>query len=240
MNILAIGAHPDDVEDGCAGTLARYAQLGHKVFMATATSGNIGSATHSMEEIARIRKAEAAASAAVIGAEYLCLDYDDEMFYEDRSVRLAFINLVRYCKADVILTHNEVDYNPDHELTSKIVNDIPVMIPIAKLVTEAPPYEKIPTIYCWEPANSHGFIPTEYVDITDVIQTKRDMLAKHVSQVQWMKDNYKDAVGEDDLNFFDTVEVKARFRGNQCGVRYAEAFVRSNDAFRMTASRLLP
>ena len=82
MNILAIGAHPDDIETMCAGTLAKYAAQGHKVYMATATSGNIGSATHTMEEIAEIRKKEAAASAAIIGAEYICLDYDDEMFYE--------------------------------------------------------------------------------------------------------------------------------------------------------------
>ena len=77
MNILAIGAHPDDVELNCAGTLAKYAALGHKVFIATATSGNIGSATLPKEEIAAVRKAEAAKSAAIIGAEYLCLDYDD-------------------------------------------------------------------------------------------------------------------------------------------------------------------
>lgn len=103
MNILAVGAHPDDLETMCAGTLAKYAAQGHRVFMATATSGNIGSAHHTMEEIAAIRKREAAVSAAIIGAEYLCLDYDDEMFYETKQVRLAFINLVRHCKADVIL-----------------------------------------------------------------------------------------------------------------------------------------
>ena len=53
MNILAVGAHPDDVETMCAGTLAKYAAQGHKVFIATATNGNIGSAHHTMEEIAR-------------------------------------------------------------------------------------------------------------------------------------------------------------------------------------------
>ena len=147
MNILAIGAHPDDIETMCAGTLAKYAAQGHKVYMATATSGNIGSATHTMEEIAEIRKKEAAASAAIIGAEYICLDYDDEMFYETKEVCLAFINLVRYCKADVIITHSLHDYNPDHMLTSKIVNDIAVMIPIAHLKTECEPYDVIPSIW---------------------------------------------------------------------------------------------
>ena len=143
MNILAIGAHPDDVELCCGGTLAKYAKQGHKVFTATATNGNVGSATLSKEEIAKIRKEEARRAAAHIGAEYICLDYDDEMFFEDKQARINFINLVRYCKADVIITHNPHDYNPDHELTSKIVRDIAVMIPIAKIETKAKPYDKI-------------------------------------------------------------------------------------------------
>ena len=59
MNILAIGAHPDDIETSCGGTLAKYAKMGHKVFTATATNGNVGSATLPMDEIAKIRKEEA-------------------------------------------------------------------------------------------------------------------------------------------------------------------------------------
>ena len=161
MNILAIGAHPDDVETMCAGTLAKYASQGHKVFIATATSGNIGSARiPTMEEIARVRKEEAKKSAAIIGAEYLCLDYDDEMFFEDsRKTRLEFINLVRYCKADVIFANSTEDYNPDHELTGQIIDDIAVMIPIAKLETEYPPYDVIPSIWHYEPACGMRFIP---------------------------------------------------------------------------------
>jgi len=88
MNILAIGAHPDDVETSCGGTLAKYAKLGHKVFTATATNGNVGSATLPMDEIAAIRKEEARRAAAHIGAEYVCLDYDDEMFFEDKEARI--------------------------------------------------------------------------------------------------------------------------------------------------------
>ena len=107
MNILAIGAHPDDIETSCGGTLAKFASQGHKVFTATATNGNVGSATLPMDEIAAIRKEEARKAAACIGAEYICLDYDDEMFFEDKNARLAFIDLVRYCKADIILTSDQ-------------------------------------------------------------------------------------------------------------------------------------
>ena len=238
MNILAIGAHPDDIEAQCAGTLAKYAKMGHKVFTATATNGNIGSATLPMDEIAAIRKEEARRAAAHIGAEYICLDYDDEMFYEDKNARLKFIDLVRYCKADVIFTHNPKDYNPDHELTSKIINDIAVMIPIAKIQTRNAPYDKIPIIVHYEPVYGLGFIPTEYVDITDTMEIKMAMLREHKSQISWMQDNYKDAVGDKD--FFENYYTIAKYRGLQCGVEYAEAFRMANDAFRVVPYRVLP
>ena len=238
MNILAIGAHPDDVETSCGGTLAKYAKLGHKVFTATATNGNIGSATLPMEEIAAIRKEEARRAAAHIGAEYVCLDYDDEMFFEDKNARMAFINLVRYCKADIILTHNPEDYNPDHELTSKIINDIAVMIPIAKIQTRSPAYDKIPIIAYFEPVNGLGFVPTEYVDITDTMEIKMAMCREHKSQVTWMQDNYKDTMA--DKNFLEQYYTVARYRGLQCGVEYAEGFRMANDAFRVVPYRVLP
>jgi len=238
MNILAIGAHPDDVETSCGGTLAKYAKLGHKVFTATATNGNVGSSTLSMEEIAAVRKEEARKAAAVIGAEYICLDYDDEMLFEDRAVRHAFINLVRYCKADIILTHSPRDYNPDHELTSKIVNDIAVMIPVAKIQTKEPPSEKIPMLAYFEPVHGLGFIPTEYVDITDTFEQKMEMCRCHASQVSWMSDNYKDVL--ENKNFFDDHEIIARYRGMQCGVTYAEGFIMASNAYRVLPRRILP
>lgn len=238
MNILAIGAHPDDVEIHCGGTLAKFASQGHKIFTATATNGNIGSATLPMDEIAAIRKAEAKKAAEVIGAEYICLDYDDEMLFEDRSVRLAFIDLVRYCKADLILTHNPEDYNPDHVLTSKIINDIAVMIPVAKIETPNKPYDKIPIIAYFEPAHGLGFVPTEYVDITNFIDKKMEMCLCHQSQISWMQDNYKDIMA--DQNFFENYKTIARFRGIQCGVKYAEGFRMANDAYRVVPYRVLP
>ena len=240
MNILAIGAHPDDVESSCGGTLAKYAKLGHKVFTATATNGNVGSATLPMEEIAAIRKEEARRAAAHIGAEYICLDYDDEMFFEEKAARLAFIDLVRYCKADVILTHSPKDYNPDHMLTSKIVTDIPVMVPVEKIKTKSPAYDKIPLVVYFEPVHSIGFEPTEWVDISEEMETKIAMMSEHKSQVLWMQDNYKDSLGDEKKDFFEGYTILAKFRGTQCGVEYAEAFRMAYDAYRVVPYRVLP
>lgn len=239
MNILAVGAHPDDVEVNCAGTLAKYAAQGHKVFICTATSGNIGSATLSKEEIGAIRKAEAAKSAAIIGAEYICLDYDDEFLYDDPSVRIKFINMVRHCKPDVIFTHNLKDYNPDHERTGKIITDIQVMYPIAKIITEEPPCDILPAVYYFEPSRGLNFIPTDYVDITDYYETKKQMLLCHESQVQWMMDNFKGRNITED-HFTDSIYIMGRYRGKQCDVQFAEAFVRANDGYKVKPGSLLP
>ena len=241
MNILAIGAHPDDIESWCAGTLAKYASLGHKVFMATSTNGNVGSAVMSMEETARVRKQESANSAAIIGAEYICLNYDDEMFFEEpRKTRLEFINLVRYCKADVIFANSTEDYNPDHELTGQIIDDIAVMIPIAKLKTEYPPYDVIPSIWHYEPACGMRFIPTDYVDITDFFDTKMRMLACMESQNAWMAHNYSSMDYKED-GLANSVRICAEFRGMQAQCRYAEGFTRAMDGMRTRMTeRVLP
>ena len=146
--------------------------------------------------------------------------------------------MVRHCKPDVILTHNPHDYNPDHEITSKIINDIQVMIPIAKIETEEPPCDKFPAVYYFEPAKGMGFVPTEYVDITDYFDTKCQMFLCHESQKQWMADNYA-GFSVDDA-FVESVKIAAQYRGMQCGVKYAEGFIRNGDAYRMTPARLLP
>jgi LmbE family N-acetylglucosaminyl deacetylase len=237
MNILAIGAHPDDIEITCAGTLAKYAKTGHKIFMATTTNGNVGSATLPPEEIRKIRLKEAEESAAVIGAEYICLDYDDEMLFEDRSTRLAIINLIRRCRANVILTHYSNDYNPDHSLTGKMVNDVIVMTTVPNIKTEYPPLENTPCIYYFDTANGVGFIPNEYVDITDTFEIKKAMFEKHVSQVQWMKDNYKN---DQSTGFSSSIEIQARYRGLQVGVLYAEGFCLPRHSYRFTTKRILP
>ena len=240
MNILAIGAHQDEVETQAGGTLAKYAKAGHKVFIATATNGNKGSAEMSMEKIAEVRKTEAKNAAAVIGAESICLDFEDEMFFDGEVARLKFLNLARYCKADVILTHYPVDYLPDCELTSKIVKDIALMLPVSKIKTDSPPYDKTPAIFYFEPHFSISFIPSTFVDITDFFDTKIAMCHKHISQIAWKREVFQETQGQSDEDYFDTFLYIARYRGLQCGVRYAEAFSSDSSPDRIRPYRILP
>lgn len=236
MNVVAIGAHPDDCEEFCAGTLAKYARAGHTVTMVSVTDGRVGSTSLPAAEIAAVRRAEAEASAAVIGARLVWMGYEDEMFFEDKAVRLAMLDVLRECRADVVLTHPPRDYCPDHELTSKVVRDVAVMTPIPLIATPHAPYPAVPVVYYFESQYGVGFVPTEYVDITETMETKRQMFGCHRSQAAWMGA----LTGEPDERFYEALEVQARYRGIQCGTRYAEGFVRADDAIRMPPARLLP
>src|ERR1700691_928688 len=100
MNVLFVGAHPDDIEIFCGGTAALYARQGHNVFFCVSTNGNVGSATLPPKEIAAIRHKEALNGAAVIGATLIWLDFDDEFLFDTRESRLAFIEAFRQAKPE--------------------------------------------------------------------------------------------------------------------------------------------
>src|SRR5579872_1429708 len=121
--ILALHAHPDDIETLAAGTLALLAQLGHRIAIVTATAGDCGSAETGPEETARIRQREAAAAAAVIGAEYRCAGLSDLAVFNDDVSRRKITELVRWARPDVVITSAPADYHPDHEATSILVRD---------------------------------------------------------------------------------------------------------------------
>ncbi|MBD2862559.1 PIG-L deacetylase family protein [Paenibacillus oceani] len=235
MNILAICAHPDDAEICCGGTLAKFAQRGDKVAIAVVTNGEVGSPTLPKSEIARIRQAEAEAAAALIGAELIWMGFPDEFLFDAEQTRLAFIDAMRRVNADLVLTHWPGDlYNPDHTITGQIANDVAIMTTVPNIKTGHPPSARIPVVYFFESMAGLGFLPEEYVDITDTFKTKRSMLEKHESQVgDWLKDQYGS-------NALDMIEVISRFRGIQCGVRYAEGFIRAKAYPRNIAGSLLP
>ncbi len=218
MRVLAIGAHPDDLELQCAGTLAKYALRGDHVTMAVVMSGDCGSATLPKEEIAAIRGEEARASAAMIGAEFLSMGrYSDGFLFSTEQTRLDFLNVIRLARPDVILTHAPNDYHPDHRIVSQIVCDVRIMITVPNIKTEAAPYDILPEIYFFDTMAGIDFVPQHYVDITTTFDVKRKMLACHRSQSSWLEEQYK-------MTYLDFIDCVGRFRGLQCGVQYAECF----------------
>src|SRR5690242_387271 len=121
--ILAIHAHPDDVEILAGGTLALLAGLGHDISIATFTPGDCGSVDLPPDEIAAIRRREAAASAALIGASYTCLEFRDLAIFNDDPSRRRVAAALRRARPDIVLAASPIDYMVDHETASAMVRD---------------------------------------------------------------------------------------------------------------------
>jgi len=218
MNVLAIGAHPDDIEFCCAGTLLKYKQQGHKIYLALTTSGNQGSSViSSRAEVGAIREAEALESAKLLEAQVRFLRYDDELLLDTLEARRKIINAMRWAQPDVILTHYPDDPSTDHTTTGTIVSKLMLSLMGKLIPADEPPVTKKVSLFYFDNAAGINFQPEAYVDITDTLEMKQQMLAKHKSQVEWMG-----CFGKDELQ--DYLKTIARFRGIQAGCEYAEGF----------------
>ncbi|MDR3473714.1 MAG: PIG-L family deacetylase [Devosia sp.] len=235
MNILAIGAHPDDIEMQCAGTLALYARAGHKVFMAVATNGNVGSPTHSREEIAAIRHQEQLNSCAVIGAELIWMDFDDEWLMENRETRSRFIDAIRQADPEVMIIHGPTDYHPDHRISGRVAEDARIPSTVRLVETSLPYIRKIPHIFYMDNPVGLDFEPEAFVDISSTFETKKAMLLKHESQDTWMR-----AVYGPDTSIADMMTQNAALRGSASGSAYAEGFREVRTYPRTGSYALLP
>ena len=224
VRILAAHAHPDDIETLAAGTLALLAGAGHEVVITTLTAGDCGASGRSREETAVIRRGEAAAAAAMIGARYLCLDIPDLAVFNDDPTRRRVTGLIRSVTPDLVITAPPADYHPDHEATSALVRD-------ACFAASAPNYEAgeaiplaaVPHLYFTDPIGGRDregrpVAPDFAVDIEPWFDTKRAMLAVHESQVAWLAHQHG---VHDPLAFID---IWSRRRGGEFGALRAEGF----------------
>ena len=235
MKILAIGAHPDDLEILCAGTLARYAEQGHAIFLAPFTCGDMGDLKVPPADLGQIRKQEAEASAAILGARLLWPGITDEHVFPNEAQRRVMIDLIRQADPDVIFTHSPGDYHPDHRYVSQLVFDSYFQKGLPHIPGQEQPACRFggTQVYYLDNLAGIGFTPTEYVDITPVMETKRRMLDCHQSQVKPMRELAH-------VDLLDLIEIQARFRGLAAGCKYAEGFVRLEAFQRGLTRRILP
>jgi LmbE family N-acetylglucosaminyl deacetylase len=233
MKILAIAAHPDDAEILCAGTLAKYAKLGHEVFICHVCDGSRGSKTHRQEEIAEIRRKEAIAAASLIGAKSLTAGIPDTEVVVDLESRLKIVDILRQADPELIITHSPDDYMTDHINVSRLVFEATYCANLVLVKTEHPPTTKLPFLYYMDSIAGLNFMPDEYVDITDTIEIKIKMMMEMKSQLGWLKDMHNSDAPE----FIRTV---ARFRGFQAGADYAEAFTQKRMYPQGLTKRILP
>jgi N-acetylglucosamine malate deacetylase 1 len=234
VRVLAVGAHPDDLEILCGGTLARFVREGNEVVMCHATRGDKGSHVHTSEEVARLRSTEARRAAEIAGADYVGLGLSDaEVSASDRDQQRAVIDLVREARPNLIITHHPQDYMSDHNEISKLVFHCSFHATLPLLETGTPHHDVVAPIYYMDTVMGLGFQPTEFVDVTTTIGTKVAMLEAHESQLAWLREH-------DGVDIVEQMKTATRFRGQQCGVEYAEGFTPCLAWLRPATRRLLP
>lgn len=195
VNILAIGAHPDDIEFGCGGTLTKYSQRGHRLFLMVMTGGGSGAPSET-------RMAEQTAARQILGAEDIFWGgYQDTHLGVDAEMIKKIESVIASVKPEFIFCHFPDDTHQDHRH-------------LAQAVMSATRY--IRNVLFYEGPTTQNFNPQVYVDIADTLEVKLEALQAHRSQV--MKTNIED------LSIIEVARSCANFRGIQGRVKYAEAF----------------
>ena len=234
MNVLAIGAHPDDIEVACAGTLAKCVKRGDRVIVCHASSGNLGHVVIPPDELRKIRAEEARTAGALAGIEVICAGFDDlEVFDNNKEARDKIVDIIKYANPDFIITHNPDDYMPDHTAVSRLVFDASFTATLPNYESKYKEPAKLVPIYYMDSIAGINFHPTEYVDISEEMELKLEMLECHKSQLVWMREH-------DNVDFADMVKTFAKYRGYQCGAEYAEGFRQCQVYLKGTTKRLLP
>jgi LmbE family N-acetylglucosaminyl deacetylase len=223
VRILAIHAHPDDVEILAGGTLALLADQGHAVTIATLTPGDCGSHELSADEIADLRRRESAAAAARIGANYICLEMRDLAVFNDDAGRRRVTEALRQVRPDIVLASSPVDYHCDHEAASALVRDACFAAATPNYRTGSDPLESIPHLYFMDPVGGRDreenlVRPDFVIDVATVFDRKRAMLAEHASQRNWLRKHHN--VDE----YLVQMEQWTRDRGALAGVSHGEGF----------------
>jgi LmbE family N-acetylglucosaminyl deacetylase len=206
LKVVCVGGHPDDPESGCAGTLARYSELGHVVSVVYLTRGERGISGKSLDEAARIRSAEGEQACKTMGAKPIFFGQIDGATEMSRAQVDAMTKLLAGETPDVVFAHWPIDTHMDHQVASFLA------------IHACMALKQRPQLYFFEVnsgSQTQGFLPNTYVDISSVVEKKKSALFAHSSQDGqgiWRQHH----------------EVIAHWRGREAGVQAAEAFVHLN------------
>ncbi len=195
MNILAIGAHPDDIEYGCAGTLIKYAERGHHIFLLVLTGGQEGGSSE-------IRKQEQENAAELMSVQKIFWGgYHDTQLPLNKELIEKIEEVLGEVNPDLILVNYGDDTHQDHRI-------------LTQATMSATRYVR--NVLFFEVPTTQNFNPQVYVDISDTLERKSQVLNAHASQV--MKTNIED------MYIIELAQANATFRGIQGRVKFAEAF----------------
>jgi LmbE family N-acetylglucosaminyl deacetylase len=232
-SVLAVGAHPDDCELLCGGTLAAFAAQRIAVTICAVARGDKGSRVIPPEQFAAQRQAEATKAARVIGAKFVRLDAADGEVAATPELQGRLLEIIRRVRPDLILTHWPDDYHADHRETAELVIDCSWYAASPGHRTQSAALDEPVPVFYMDTLAGLSFEPTEYVDISGVWATKEELLRCHASQLGPTAQH-----GEGDL--VSLARDLARFRGRQCGVEFAEGFRACLKWKRVRPYRMLP
>ena len=221
LDILAFGAHPDDVELGCSGTIAKEVSLGKKVGIIDLTRGELG--TRGSVEIRNSESAKASEILGVVVRENL--DMRDGFFVNDETHQLKVIEMIRKYQPEIVLCNAITDRHIDHGKGSKLVSDACFLSGLRQIKTEL----NGETQEAWRPKVVYHYIqwqniePDFVVDISGFMDKKMESVLAYSSQ--FYDPNSKEPVSPiTSKNFLDSVKYRAQDLGRLVGVEYAEGF----------------
>jgi len=221
LDILAFGAHPDDVELGCSGTIAKEVSLGKKVGIIDLTRGELG--TRGSVEI---RNSESAKASEILGVSVReNLDMRDGFFINDEAHQLKIIQMLRKYRPEIVLCNAITDRHIDHGKGSKLVSDACFLSGLVKIETELNGEKQ----QAWRPKVVYHYIqwqniePDFVVDISGFLDKKMESVLAYGSQ--FYDPNSKEPVTPiTSKTFLDSVKYRAEDLGRLVGVEYAEGF----------------
>jgi len=221
LDILAIGAHPDDIELSCAGTLAKEIANGKKIGILDLTRGELGT-----RGTAEIRDQEAKDAANILGASFRKnLGFSDAFFINNTSHQLEIIKILRKYRPEIVLCNAIDDRHIDHPKGSKLVSDACFLSGLRKIETH---YEENKQ-KSWRPKFVYHYIqwkdiqPDVIVDITGFIDIKVEAVKAYRSQF-FDPNNQEPSTPISSNNFLDSVTYRARNLGRLIGTEYAEGY----------------
>lgn len=217
LDVLAFGAHPDDIELGCGGTLIKHIEQNYKVGIIDFTKGDLG--TRGTAEI-RLKEADIAGKAMGLSIRDN-LKFKDGFFQNDDFHKRELIKKIRLYRPEIVLTNAPSDRHPDHGRASQITIDACFLSGLEKIDTSQ---------QIWRPKAIYHYIqfnnlkPDFVVDITKFFDKKIDIIKKYKSQFYDPNSIETDTVISS-KEFFDSIEYRAKDLGRQTFCEYAEGFI---------------
>lgn len=222
LDILAIGAHPDDVELGCGATIAKEVLRGKKVGIIDLTRGELGT-----RGTAQTRDSESAEASKILGVAFRHnMDFADGFFINDKAHQLELIKMIRQYQPEIVLCNAIDDRHIDHAKGSSLVSDACFLSGLMKIETK----DRNNNLQnAWRPKHVYHYIqwknlqPDVVVDVTDFMTVKMNAVMAYKTQFYDPKSDAPETPISS-KNFTDSIEYRARDLGRLIGVEYGEGF----------------